>query len=801
MLVSLWNTILTSIQQSKQYFLIVSSSLVFTVTILMSAFSIVDAVFLNSVPYAKPAQLVWLENTLSSKGKEFVGTNTRLLLHAEQQLEEDIATYFSWSDYRLIQGSQRQDVSVLFASANLFDVLEILPIDGRLFGKQERQGNKQPSAILSYGAWQTLFNGDNNLVGQSIQLNKRVFNVVGILPNGVTLPGRDDTNQAIWLPLDMDEVLDPMEFGGFGGAIKGIARIKGEEETAFESFSHRFNTATQEGAKLHTPRVAKEYDINGKVTPLSDAILGESKNVILALVVGALLIAGIATINIASMHLARAVQRTQIIAVSLAFGATQKQVFKESFQRNLLLTLVSVVCGLMITQAGFNAIFNLAGGVIPRLDGLSLTLNLIVFACILAILLALLLSWVELKTVKEQQLLQQLQSSGKGQGKQVRQSVIHTLIGLQLGFSLLVLTASAHLFTTTLEEFLRSSQIAVENRYNFVLNLAEIKEKEERKNLHRSVMQALQAIPSVEAVSSANEKRVPAASNIDQLYDNNGRVLGSARYSWVDDRHLAMFDMAVTGKKFSIDDYDNPNNPIIINQRLADTLSGSPIGSIVTRRDKKPLTIVGVVSNTDYPGAKYREGGEVFLLSRYSGARTSALTLKHSNSWSEQAWQEKVLSITATIDPRLDIQQHQSVSADFDSIVQSYQFGAIFSFVLAVMSLVMVVAGITGMVNYATQLHRYSLGVKMAMGAKRKMLLQEEVLSLEKPIVASAFFVFSLTVFIVGYLRTQPNSFIELQWEVVATVFPGIVLLATLSCWLPIRRVLSHDPIKALRNE
>lgn len=798
---NIWRLFKAKIKQSKQYYLIASTSLVFTVTVMISAFSVVDAVYLNSVPYAKPSHLYWLEHTLDINGTKMAGSNTQIFQHSQKNHKEDIATYFSWSDYSLVQITKKTEIPVVMATVNLFDILQVQPEKGRFFDEREKMGNKQPSAILSYKAWEQHFSKDDNIIGKQIQLNSRQFQVIGVAPNGMTLPNRDDINEAIWLPVDMDEVLTPSDFRGFGGGIKGLVRLDSTTPQHVETFNKKFIETTEEGAELYAPEVVQEYEVSARVTPLDEAILGESQRVILSVVIGALLIAGIATINIASMHLARAVKQAKTVAISLAFGATKKQIFKEAFVQNFMLTGVSALVGLVFTQLSFSVIYQAANEVIPRLDALSLSMNLIVFSLFLSALLALLLSWVELKAVKETQLLQHLQSSGKGQGKQIKQSTTHVLIGFQLGFSILVLTASAHLLSNTLSELLSPTHLRMDNLYNLNVNYGQVKDREERINIHKALMSALPSTQGVEALSFSNEKRVPSANNIDRIYDEKGRALDSIRYSLVDEKYMDMLSMVVEGRGFTADDASNPNFPVIINQRLADKLVGNPIGQVLARTNKKPMKVIGVVSNTDYPGGDYLEVGEAFTMQPYDGRRWHAITVRYSESISVTQLKRQLRRAIADIDPRLLIQQQNTVQGDFDEQVKQFKFGAIFAFVLGFMSLLMVMAGIAGMVHYTTQMHRYSLGVKMAMGAKRKVLLVEEVANLEKPIIATAFFVFSLIVFLIGYLRTRPEWAIEPEWGLVFSVILGILILATLSCWAPVRSVLNKDPIKALRNE
>ncbi len=136
-------------------------------------------------------------------------------------------------------------------------------------------------------------------------------------------------------------------------------------------------------------------------------------------------------------------------------------------------------------------------------------------------------------------------------------------------------------------------------------------------------------------------------------------------------------------------------------------------------------------------------------------------------------------------------------------ISKHYQtrFAAIIAGALALCSLVMVTAGIFGIVSYLVRMKQYDLGVHLAFGATLKGLRKEELLKLSKPLGASLLFAASLVYFVSGYVRTTPDLLFTLNWALYALVILLLSLLAAIACFTPLNQVIKANPIKSLRNE
>lgn len=794
-----------SFRQARQYYITVVLSLVFTLTLLFSVLSIVNITFFAPLPYENDRELYYVGGELNYQGALEQSSNVQTLfdLKENSQLLQQMAIYFSFqTEYKLLDVATRPKVFALLADHHIFDVMGVEPLLGRLFNEQEQAGNKQPSVVLSQAIWQQHYGARPDIVGQSIQLNQRQFTVIGVLKQALELPGFTDAHEAIWLPLDMDERIDIRGFGGYSSGFAALGRLKpgvSQQDANAEAYQLLKLSSAE-----RNPDLQHMFDYYGKVVPLRQQIQGDSGRLVLMLLAGVSLLTLIALVNLSSMQLARAVKRLQPLAVCYAFGASKKQIFLQVFRHNAALLAGSGLLALLLTWLGFGVIAQVAADQLPRISVLRIDGLMLLLTTLVLLVIALLFSWIELSGVREQQLMASLQSSGKGSGKQLKQGVAHSLIGVQLMLSLLVLLATAHVFVAAWTEANRPTGIDSRDLWSLDVNYSDLDNREQRQNQHRAVLQSLTALPQVQQVTAVSEPRAPRVRNQDAVSNSQGEVITSARQIAVLPGYFQFYGLELSGQDFTAEHVGLEHYPLMINQRLADRiarLSGkTAVGQTLTLNDDGiQRSIIGVVANTNFPGDPGYEVDEVYYPAENPGWRDYSYLLKLMPG--ATLTDTALLELLRQQDPRLDLIELTTVQAAFDRFSLSHRLAAALAATLALMSLLTVLAGIAGIVSYLVQARRYQLGVEMAMGASLKQLLKDNLVKLAQPIAAALLLGFSCFYFIAGLSRTQPELMFQANWLLVFSLL-GLLAFAALVCsFIPLRRVLLTDPVKALRNE
>ncbi|MCH8538803.1 MAG: ABC transporter permease [Alkalimonas sp.] len=800
-----WAMMWRSFRQARQYYLTVVLSLVFTLTLLFSVLSLVNITFFAPLPYSNDRELYHIGAEMNYQGAVHQMSNMQTLFDLQQksQLIEQMAVYFSFStEYKLLDQPTRPKVPVLFGAHDIFEVMGVEPLLGRLFNEQEQAGNKQPSVVLSQAVWQQHYGRRPDIVGQSIQLNQRQFTVIGVVRQALELPGFPDAHEAIWLPLDMDEYVDFRGFDGYSSGFAALGRLKtGVSQQQADAEANQL--LKQASAERH-PDLQHMFDYYGKVVPLRQQIQGDSGRLVLMLLAGVSLLTLIALVNLSSMQLARAVKRLQPLAVCYAFGASKKQMFLQVFRHNAALLAGAGLLALLLTWLGFGIIASVAAEQLPRISALRIDGLMLFLTSLVLLVIALLFSWIELSGVREQQLMASLQSSGKGSGKQLKQGVAHSLIGLQLMLSLLVLLATAHVFVAAWSEANRPTGIDSTDLWSLTVNYADLDNREQRQNQHRALMQSLAVLSQVQQVTAVSEPRVPRVRNQDVVSNAQGEVITSARQIAVLPGYFQYYDLELAGQDFHTDQVGLEHYPVIINQRFADRiarLSGKPaLGQTVALSDDSTQRqIIGVVANTNVPGDAGFEVDEVYFPQENTGRRDYSYLLKLTTG--AALTESALLELLRQQDPRLDLLELTTVQAAFARFSLAHRLAAALAATLALMSLLTVLAGIAGIVSYLVQARRYQLGVEMAMGASLKQLLKDNLQKLAQPIAAALVLGFSCFFFMAGISRTKPELMFQANWTLVAALLALLAFAALLCSFIPLRRVLLTDPVKALRNE
>ncbi|WP_282167719.1 ABC transporter permease [Shewanella japonica] len=794
-------TAINNFKRAKQYYITTVLTLALTLSMVLSVFSLVDLVFFAPLPYNESNNLYLLEGRVKAEGFDGAASNAQIISHIDEQndLFVDLATYHTWSDYKLYDKIKRPEVDVILTSSNLFTVLGVEPELGRLFNKNEALGTKQTSVILGYRTWQKHYGADKDIIGKKIQLNQRRFNVIGVTPDNLVLPHYNDINDAVWIPMDMDETFKPKTSPGFMESYKAVVRLKPAIKA--ENITEQLNQLAIAGAEIYTPEVLKDFTVGAKVTDFKTALQGDSGKIVLMLLVGSVLLMVIALINLSSMQIARAISKVKNLAISFAFGASSKKLAISAFKHNIATIGLAVVLALLLTQSSFSLMELLAANSIQRLDTLSISTNTLLLSIALALTISAFYTYIELSVVKEKNLTDSLQSSGKGIGKQVGAGVSHTLIGLQVMFSFIVLLAASHVVLMTLSEALRSNGLNTDNKWSLIVNYSNLDIIDERINLHKTLLEQISQLDSVTHVLPVSEPRLPENLNVNQIYREDGGYIAQVRQTRIGLGYLEALELSVFGRGFKAGDSELANFPVIINQRLADLIdqnSANIIGQKISFNNKTFHPIIGVAANTYVPGSIEDEAYEVFNPLKNGGWREYSYLITTAQS---QDLEMQLRDVTTRVNPRLDIAKLITLERQFDQKRQLHIAAAGVAIVLASLSLLMVCIGINGIVNYMVQVRRYSLGVKLAMGACNQRLLKDSLAELMQPVIMSLVFSFSLSYLLTAYFNSQTLFKIMPNWTMTTSVWFGILLLSFGVSFFPVRHILRKDPIKALRDE
>src|SRR5688572_9871267 len=164
-------------------------------------FSVVNAVLLRPLPWSDPDRAVMIWSRWTAFDKTWVSDGE---VNGYRRQSRTLADVAAWADgqVNLTGDGEPERVAAGSVTANLFSVLGVSPIRGRVFTPQEDVPNGPKVVILGYGLWQRRYAADPSIVGRSIQINSTAYEVVGIMPAEFVLPTdfQNPAPGALWLP-------------------------------------------------------------------------------------------------------------------------------------------------------------------------------------------------------------------------------------------------------------------------------------------------------------------------------------------------------------------------------------------------------------------------------------------------------------------------------------------------------------------------------------------------------------------------------------------------------------------------
>src|SRR5262249_52802512 len=150
-------------------------------------FSMVNAILLRQLPFKDPEQLVWVTSRRPDADKRPFNLPDFIDFRDQNRSLEGIAAYATWSA-NLTESGDPERLQGMRMSANVFQMLGVEPVAGRLFLPEEDTPGREHVVVLSHGLWQRRFGADPQLVGKTLTLNGAGYTVVGILPPPFIFP-------------------------------------------------------------------------------------------------------------------------------------------------------------------------------------------------------------------------------------------------------------------------------------------------------------------------------------------------------------------------------------------------------------------------------------------------------------------------------------------------------------------------------------------------------------------------------------------------------------------------------------
>ena len=783
-------------------------------------FSLVEGILLRPLPFSDPDRLVLLG--------DHVGRGAGLGV-----TPREIATYQSASSafssigayrevgFELSSGATPVEVDAARVTAGVFPTLGVQPILGRVFTAQEDEAH-QPLAVIGYALWLNRFHRDANVLGESINLDRKAYTVIGVMPRTFEFPlldGQLDQTQ-LWVPMSLmpDELTD--QNAGFWG-YSLIGRLK--DGVSVTQAAQDADRVAQQVMRSFPANMAAIH-ITGDVKLLKEFTVGEIRPLLRTLFVAVAVVLLIACMNVASLLLVRAIRRRREYAVRVALGAASSVIVRESVCEGLLLSLAGGLLGLGFAAALIRTALHLLPEAMPRVSSISMDWAVVAFALVVSLVTGALCSIAPAFAALRTNLTESLKEGSRtGSGTQSHAWLRSALVVAEIAIALVLLTVSG--------AFLRSFQKmrAVDPGFRpdhvvvavFQLPLGQYSTHAAAERFSQSVLDRLAEKPGIEtagitSVLPASGGWAGAAYTIEGVPANRWK-LQFANFAIVDgDFFSAMGIPLLSGRTFTANDREDAPLVVMVNETMAKHCwpGQQAIGKRMhVGNPKKGLpwaTVVGIVADTKVGSRDEPNADQWFIPAAQpailNGTEDSG-NLLHS-TWGiiavraalpPEQMAQTLRATVAGIDPVLALQHVKPMSEVISAVEAPRRFNTDLITAFAMGALLLAVTGIYAVVAFSVSLRTQEIAIRMALGAQRGRIARLVLVSgVKMALVGCGLGVLGslaisrlITAFLFNVSATDPIIY--------AAAAVVMILMTLAASALPARRAASADPLDALR--
>jgi predicted permease len=789
-------------------------------------FTVIESVLLRPLPYAHSDRLLYIGPGGDKPGFGSTSFLNYRDIRAQSKLLSDVAGYSE--DASVIESPEGSlSVAAPRVTTNLFSMLGAQPLLGRTFTEVEGQAGGPQAVLLSEAVWRGSFQADPQIVGRVLKIGGVSRPVVGVMPGSFHFPEDmgADIQKGIWLPLQPTaEMLTSRGYDFFN--VVGVLRPGATPVQA----QHELDSIA-----AHIPRTKDQSKLTFQAGLYQEALTGPVRPVLYGLFAALALVLLIACANVSNLLIARCLGRRQEFAVRAALGASRARLVRQMLAEGMALSLLGCGAGVGLAEFAMIAVHKLPDGTIPMADAIAIRWTVVLVLAAIAIVTTVLSSLLPALLVAQANPQAALQAASRGTGSRtVSGRLSGGLVAGEVALSTLLLVGTGLLFHTLWN--LEQARLGIETAHvtTFIAMPADaagfssmaVSEDTAHAPVsvatltYTPVLERIRQLPGVEnaalatspplsgmgigssfeIVGQAKDPANPAQANVTAVGGDYARTFGTpiVRGRMVGDGDALTTPFAATINETLAKKYFPGSDPV--GKQIS--LGGKDTGMI------KPYTIVGILGDQ----VDKAVGGSIqplVLLPQQQIPTTSLFyqaLLKTVVSFVVKTRGEipvaaEMRAVFRQNAPGFALDEFKTMQEIVEEHTFSQRLGLYLVGSFAGLAVVMVFAGLYGVLSQLVSYRRREIGVRMALGATRASVAQL-VLRKGSVLVGVGLGVGLVLAFATG--RLVKSFLYQVQTLDLATYGAVVVALAAIgltASLLPARKAASIEPMQALRED
>jgi len=776
----------------------------------IAIFSLLYQILLRPLPYPHADRLVFIWNSYPLMGLDQASVSIPDYLDRKTQaLAIEDAALFTGRALSLAASGQAEQVRALAVTPSFFSTLGRQPAHGRAFTEEEATPGADKKVILTQGLWHAHFGADPAVVGRDVRMNGETYAVVGVLPADLELPGRD-----VGALVPFAFTPEQMSDAGRGNEFSQmIARVR--PGATIEELNAQMRTIVARNLERlpQSAEFVKTSGFTGFARPFREQLVGDTRQPLLVLQGGVLLVLFIACANVANLLLMRAAGRGRELAIRTTLGAGEWRLVRQMLTEGLVLSLAGGLAGLAAGYLGARVLVALTTQQLPGSTTAALHVPVLGFALALAVLTGLVFGAVPALTVIRGNTASLLKEDAtRGSAGRSTGAMRTALVVGQVAVALMLLAGAGLLIRSFANLRGVDPGFDPENvlTAQLVLPSARYPAAAERWAFWQRLVEETQQIPGVLAVGLTSN--VPFSGNVSSgsysivgYTPAPGEARPHARQEVVGgDYFEAMQIGLVEGRVFNAGDTADSAPVAIVDQYLVDRyLKGrSAVGQEIQRGGPASprIRIVGVVTTINSidlaePVTKER------IYRPASQTPTSGMALVVKTGIEPQEVVSQVRSAVRGIDPEQPVSAVRTMKGWMDRSLETRRAPMALLTIFGAVALALSAVGIYGVLAYSITQRVRELGIRQALGADGRSILRlilgQGLRRVGAGIALGLAGAFALSQYLEGMLYGVAAT----DGLVFGAVTGVLFAIAMLACYIPARRATRIDPMLALRDD
>jgi predicted permease len=784
-------------------------------------FSVLESVLLKPLPYPRPDELigVWLTAPGVNIQNLNIAPSNYFIYREQNRSFQDIGVY-NGDSVSVTGRAEPEQVDALDITDGTLPLLGVSPVLGRLFTRQDDSPGSPDTVILSYGYWQKRFGGSPSVLGQSLNVDGKPREIIGVLPPRFHF--LDWRESSLFLPFKWDR--NKMFLGNF--SYEALARLKPGVTLAQASSDIAQMTPIVARSFPAPPgfsaKIFEDAHIAPNLRPLKQDVVGDVGSTLWVLMASIGMVLLIACANVANLLLVRIEGRSQELAVRSALGASPYRIAGELFLESFILGLLGSAIGLGLAFAALRALVAMAPSGIPRINEIGIDGPVLLFTFAVAILASILFGSIPIFKYAGVRLSTGIRQGGRANSQSREQHRARSvLVVVQVALALVLLICSGLMIRTFRAlthvdpGFRQPDQVQT---FHIYVPESQVKENEQVVRIYQEMLRKISALPGVTSASITTAVPMGGNSSNDLLYAQDhtyheGEIPPIRRFSdvtpgsfstlgtsFIAGRDITWTDIyehipvAVISENFAREYWKSPDNALGKRIRVASTDDWREIVGVVANvyndgvTQKPPTVVYWPIERINFEGSKED-------VNRYVGF------MVRSPRAGSEAFLKEIRETVWSVNPNLPLADVHTLGFFYTRSMARTSFTLIMLAVAGGMALLLGVVGIYGVIACSVSQRVREIGIRMALGAQTQSLTNMFVrhgLILTGIGAAFGLIVAAIVMRLMSSLLFHVNPVDPMTYVAVTL---GLIATAFLASYLPSRRAATVDPVEALRAE